>query len=207
MTEGQALTGRLTSEQKYQKFVEKGARLHEMMLSEYDGSTTTDYQLEDLEKWGYKKDSDCKCGYRSCLICSIYMGTTATVRILDLGPASAGEHGGNYVVTHTHDNTYEIDGKKCYPTWGGFSQVINAEKGLLIAYDNETPEKALKDLERKGEDEETSSTLPELRHWSDVAYLQWLSVADKDSELRMVLRNNVINHHTKLAVREIESKF
>lgn len=207
MADDQATPERESPEQKYQKLVEKGARLHQMMLSKTDSSTTPDYQLEDLEKWGYAKEPDCKCEFSSCSTCCAYRETIETIESLGLGPASAGVHGGNSVVTHNHWNTYEIDGRRCSPTYGDFCQVINPEHGLLVAYDNNTPESELRSLMNDASPEEISSRLPELRHWSDVAYLQWLSIAGNGSELRWILRNNVINDHTKSAVEQIESIF
>jgi hypothetical protein len=80
-----------------------------------------------------------------------------------------------------------------------FLQVINPGDGLLVAYDNLSP------LEAYLAESETEFDVPDLRFWSDVAFLQWKSHASEDSELKYVLRFNVTNYTTNFVVEAINA--
>jgi hypothetical protein len=79
-------------------------------------------------------------------------------------------------------------------TPGQFYNMYNPKDGVIIAQENSSPAAHLP----------AGTTLPELRHWSDVAFLQWLeSCADyKDrcgksaASIKYVIREDIINPQT-----------
>ena len=83
------------------------------------------------------------------------------------------------------------------PAFAHFMQVINSENGTIVAYDNLSPIGADREAGRNG------GPLPDLKFWSDVAYLQWKSRASPTANLKYVLRFHVLNDATYLAVEAI----
>jgi hypothetical protein len=78
-----------------------------------------------------------------------------------------------------------------------FMQVINPEDGMIVAYDNLSPIEAYRAEHRD------IFTAPDLKFWSDVAFLQWKSRASDNSELKYVLRYNVMNTVTNFVAEAI----
>jgi hypothetical protein len=78
-----------------------------------------------------------------------------------------------------------------------FMQVINPVDGMIVAYDNLSPIEAC-----RGEQCDSSVT-PRLKFWSDVAFFQWKSRASEESELKYVLRYNIVNSVTNYVVEAI----
>ena len=80
---------------------------------------------------------------------------------------------------------------------GYFEQVVNPTKGYIIANNNRTPENA----------HCPQHWMPQLRKWSDVAYLQYQYCAQKQKvslrNLKSVYRSNIINGRTKAIIFSI----
>lgn len=77
---------------------------------------------------------------------------------------------------------------------------INAEVGLLIAANNQSPKAALYEWGREG------APTPALKQWSDVAFLQWKQQATNEGvavqNLKYILRYNVQNDETTEVIME-----
>ena len=80
---------------------------------------------------------------------------------------------------------------------GYFEQVVNPTKGYIIANNNRTPENA----------HCPHNWMPQLRKWSDVAYLQYQYCAQKPkvplSNLKLVYRSTIINSRTRAIIFSI----
>jgi hypothetical protein len=113
---------------------------------------------------------------------------------LGLDAHFAEEHGPNFLVGHEHKHTTEVEGILYPATHALLCQAINPSDGVIVAYDNITAQNLNKEF---GADLRRD---PNLNHWSDVAYLQWLSKADQRSNLRYVLRYNVLNDLTRFVI-------
>jgi len=83
------------------------------------------------------------------------------------------------------------------PSAAYFKQVINPSDGIIVAYDNYSPRAAAAGSAR------TDAIIPDLKYWSDVAFLQWKSRASKGEELKYVLRYQVMNHSASYMVEAI----
>jgi hypothetical protein len=100
----------------------------------------------------------------------------------------------------THDLLLENWGPEDYsipPSAAYFKQVINPSDGIIVAYDNYSPRAAAADSARNG------AIIPDLKHRSDVAFLQWKSRAFKGAELKYVLRYQVMNHSANYMVEAL----
>jgi hypothetical protein len=98
---------------------------------------------------------------------------------------------------HTQDVTIN---STLYPgTEAEFSSTINIRAGLLPAEYNLDPA-----YEASRREWDTDVPLPELRHWSDVAYLQWSSLQrDAPDELKYVLRSRISERDTLAVIDEL----
>lgn len=100
----------------------------------------------------------------------------------------------------THDLLLENWGSEdCSipPSAAYFKQVINPKDGIIVAYDNYSPRAAAADSSR------TDAIISDLKHWSDVAFLQWKSRTSKGEELKYVLRYQVMNHSANYMIEAI----
>lgn len=84
--------------------------------------------------------------------------------------------------------------------WAKFDSVVNAGAGMLFAVDNESPTQIIL-RERGGGSgggggKGQSATLPELKYWSDVVFLQWQIVTGKKANLQFVVRLGITNQAT-----------
>jgi hypothetical protein len=106
-----------------------------------------------------------------------------------------GTGGDNMDITFRHTNAVRV-GNITYPASNAyFCSVLNPRAGLFIAVNNMSPAaKALLDNEVR----ELEIPLPELCHWSDIAFLQWSSLLPTPTitPLRYVLRANIQNEDT-----------
>jgi len=102
--------------------------------------------------------------------------------------------GTNHVVEHCHSH-----GLKHLKTAASFQQICNPAQGVLIAYANDSPSSIAHS--------NSLFTVPSLRYWSDVAYLQWLEACGKSSSeshfatydpapIRFVFRLRILNSIT-----------
>jgi hypothetical protein len=113
-----------------------------------------------------------------------------------------GTGGDNMDITFRHTTSVSV-GSTTYPASNAyFCSVLNPRAGLFIAINNMSPAaKALSD--NQVSDFETP--LPELRHWSVIAFLQWSSLlpAPTITPLRYVLRANIQNADTLAVISHI----
>jgi hypothetical protein len=183
-------------EPKYRKLIEKGTRIHELLLAEPSDSLATKFRkCEDLEKWGYAQDHTRCSGLQL-----IWIKIGNVLQTIGLDPRFTDDIlGDNCPVNHDHSEAVTVEGKHYLATHASFCQVVNPVSGVIVAYDNVSPNAVLEAEGLKGLRE------PELKHWSDVAYLQWLSHADPDYNLRYVLRYNVLNDLSQFVVKTLEN--
>lgn len=203
----------------------KGALLHEMMLAD----TTTagqmlnppcptaesDYDdIEYLDLFGYVEEtaSPLAQGYMLVSIGQVLeiIGMDPQFHLLhttgvdacikkDLRPTFCSASGPNFSVNHeVLLEHYDAEGEPTAAIKAHFMQVINPKHGIIVAHDNLSPIEATKDA---GLDDD--GTIPGLKFWSDVAFLQWQSRASEDSELKYVLRYDVLNLKTGFVVEAI----
>jgi hypothetical protein len=106
-----------------------------------------------------------------------------------------GKGGDNMDITFRHTTSVSV-GDITYPASNAyFCSVLNPRAGLFIAVNNMSPvAKMLLNNEVSG----LEIPLPKLRHWSDIAFLQWSSLllTPTNTPLRYVLRANVQNADT-----------
>lgn len=76
--------------------------------------------------------------------------------------------------------------------------VICPAAGLIVAFDNLSPSS------HKGV-EHYSDQIPCVKHWSDIAFLQWAMRTELQFDLKFVLQYNVLNEPTLAVVDEIVS--
>jgi hypothetical protein len=181
---------------KYRKLIEKRARIHELLLAEpLDSFATKFRKCEDHEKRGYVQDHTRCSGLQL-----IWMKIGNVLQTIGLDSKFTDDGlGDNCPVNHDHSEAVNVEVKHYLATHASFCQVVNPVTGVVVAYDNVLPKAVLEAGSLKGLLE------PELQHWSDVAYLQWLSHADSDSELRYVLRYNVLNDLSQFVVKTLEN--
>ncbi|KAH4817075.1 hypothetical protein HBH61_056070 [Parastagonospora nodorum] len=105
-------------------------------------------------------------------------------------PGAAESESSGSSIAITHDLLLENWGPEdCSipPSAASFKQVINPKDGIIVAYDNYSPRAAAEDSARN------DTIIPDLKHWSDIAFLQWKSCASKGAELKYMLRYQVMN--------------
>ncbi|OAL00365.1 hypothetical protein IQ06DRAFT_305317 [Phaeosphaeriaceae sp. SRC1lsM3a] len=100
----------------------------------------------------------------------------------------------NSFITHRHTFSDQGDSGAYYRSC--FEQVINPSEGLIVAYDNMSP------LSHRGIDH-LHDRMPCIKHWSDVAFLQWRMRTSLEFELKYVLRYCVQNDTTLDVANEI----
>lgn len=176
----------------YEEAVEKGQRLLALTIADItDGPPQSKFQdIDDLEVWGW---------------CTFTLAspspTPATNLVRALGPTLKSSPTTAGILTN-HDETVTVDGKTYPATMAHFHSVIEPEAGILLAECNTTPEAMLNPY-RNLDPATLVAKLPELRHWSDVAFLQWKNVCTNFRsrynmpELRLVVRYQVLNANTR----------
>jgi hypothetical protein len=172
---------------KFEKLVAKGAKLHELTIADPSETTESSFTaVQDLEKWGYTRTGLVAQAQRQ--------GIGEIMESIGVSADFAEKDGPNVVVGHAHEHPMIVEGVLYPATDALLCQVINPLDGVIIAYDNITAGSMTKEM---GLD---PSRVPKLDHWSDIAYLQWLSKSSEGSNLRYVLRYGVINHDTRFVV-------
>jgi hypothetical protein len=172
---------------RFENLVAKGAKLHGLTITDPSETTESSFTaVQDLEKWGYMRTGLVAPAQRQ--------GIGETMKSIGVSAEFAEKNGPNVVVGHTHEHPMIVEGALYPATDGLLCQIINPLDGVIVAYDNITAGSMTKEL---GLD---PSRVPKLDHWSDIAYLQWLSKAYEGSNLRYVLRYGVINHDTRFVV-------
>jgi hypothetical protein len=200
----------------------KGCGLHELMLTDNKtaghqfcpkrNTAESEFQdVADLHQFGYTSDSTLRSSYVGIkvglVLDSMDLDPCVVPKVshkdsMDLDEECPPENssGTNIVVGHVMDLKHPATiapGQPKFLAHAYFRQLVNPSKGILVALDNLTP------LEAYRSESVEEFDLPDLRFWSDVAFLQWKSQAAKDSGLKYVLRYNVTNFMTNFVVEAI----
>ena len=112
-----------------------------------------------------------------------------------------------------HDTTVTVQCKHYAPTMALFQSVMHASSGILVAESNSTPATMKNPWLSIDSVSSVSGGLPELSHWSDVAFLQWKSLGTSTAslnntipELKVVFRSNIVNTVTQDVCEHIVGK-
>ncbi|TLD37918.1 hypothetical protein E2P81_ATG03593 [Venturia nashicola] len=194
---------RAVTPQVWSLYVCKGERLLALMamsieqatafLGSPSESTFTTYTDLDTNKWGLYDES------AIFDVMNLYIGNVFADLGVDGtsgGPLNTGVR--NKVVSWVQDEKYTVNGVEYEASEAQYINIFNPTQGLIGAWSNYGPASMLKD--------EPNAVLPNLRQWSDVAFLEWknqLEVAREpltsDGRLpvpKMILRINMMNTET-----------
>jgi len=183
----------------YRNAVAKGQRLLNMMLASdsvagsmldppQPSASNQFLDQSSLQDWGYTRALHPFEGFE--------LKFTDTLTALGLSPPCPG-------TMHIRDlhATPTIHEGASYPhTLASFTSYIDRTNGLLIASHNHSPAFML------AESETSDCSLPQLRHWSDIAYLQWTDprLHPSPSTLpRYVIRLHISNADTLAVIDRI----
>jgi hypothetical protein len=190
-----------------ERALRKGSLLHRMMFADDTESgklfnpsriSAESYFLDarDLNRWGYVEDLVTPPEGDLMLARLTMAKIQETLGLIGQNPADSRDA---FVVNHDHKTEYcDAIGLVQPPTHGFFMQVINPNTGVIVAHNNTSVLEAARE-------EKLDVKLPDLRNWSDVAYLQWKSLAAENSDLKCVLRYNITNHATCTIVKLINA--
>jgi hypothetical protein len=107
-----------------------------------------------------------------------------------------------FEVIYSHNNRFFLNGAQKDSTDAQFINHINRTNDFLVAFENHGPAHMVAD---------SGKAVPELKHWSDVAYLQWTdpiaTAAPGSGELRYVLRNAIENGDTLNVIDKIMDEY
>jgi hypothetical protein len=107
-----------------------------------------------------------------------------------------------FEVIYSHNNRFFLNGAQKDSTDAQFINHINRTNGFLVAFENHGPAHMVAD---------SGKAVPELKHWSDVAYLQWTdpiaTAAPGSGELRYVLRNAIEDRDTLDVIDKIMDEY
>ncbi|KAF2852926.1 hypothetical protein T440DRAFT_553262 [Plenodomus tracheiphilus IPT5] len=177
-------TAHLTKSQKlqaapqellYKKACQKGHMLKQLMQADdiKAGHMLTPHQPTATSKFLDHHDLD-RWGYRP-MVYSPYLQVTIECALDNIGLSAADVT----PVCHKHDKSLSR-----------FQQVIVPSQGMIIAYDNVSPTSISKKVPKPDFD------LPDLKQWSDIAYLQWKLQAPDPTKLKYVIRYQINNAET-----------
>jgi hypothetical protein len=176
MTDQQQKNGKV-----YDDALSKGQRLLDILRIDNLGPQSHFLDTEAFEHWGYTGARD-----------AVQMKRQALLHIQGkLGVDKAS----NRPMYHCHtEDTF--DGR-CPATRAEFSSIINPAGGMIVAVENRSP------TQQTMEGWEADSILPELEFWSDIVYLQWLSVARDTKSLKYIVRLGIVNSKTTAVIDHI----
>jgi hypothetical protein len=100
-----------------------------------------------------------------------------------------------------HNRSFSIHGAMASATDAEFRNSVDHENELLVAWANHGPDYLV---------ENSGRAVPELKHWSDMAYLQWCDPDvshGENGELKYVLRHEIQNKGTLAIMRRIEDDY
>jgi hypothetical protein len=102
---------------KYRKLIEKGARIHELLLAEPLDSLAAKFRkCEDLEKWGYVQDHTCCSGLQL-----VWMKIGNVLQTIGLDSKFTDDFlGDNCPVNHDHSEAVNVEGKHYLATHASF---------------------------------------------------------------------------------------
>jgi hypothetical protein len=184
----------------YQMMLAASSTAGQMMIDQRESAESKYQDIEDLERGGYVEDK---------VIADLDERTRREVGLTfdsigfdgsfhQKAPGNPIPSGSNAPVSHNIPlKKVKKQGKFKGPNLPYFTQIINGDEGLIVAYDNLSPFEATRRSGGKGDD------YPGLQFWSDVAYLQWKMRTSSDCNLEYVLRYNVTNGFTADVVEAI----
>ncbi|ORY08187.1 hypothetical protein BCR34DRAFT_616466 [Clohesyomyces aquaticus] len=105
----------------------------------------------------------------------------------------------NSIVGWKHTRGIEKDGKNYRPTQATYYTVINADAGMIVAWWKFSP--ASQGKKQKPPIDPAKDPLPDLQHWSDVAYVLWKDECEKKekdlSSIRYIFSSPARNPETQ----------
>ncbi|KAF1920756.1 hypothetical protein BDU57DRAFT_429785, partial [Ampelomyces quisqualis] len=167
----------------------KGLVLHDMMLADAKGagqmmtpprnSAESEFQaVEDLQRFNYIMET------RPSLPNILLLRVALLLENIGIEFESCVEQEACNDINHAHNSFIS-------------HYVINPRSGIIVAVDNLSPTEANRAEGLKAE------SIPDLKNWSDVAFLQWKSRASETFDLKYVIRYNVLNFQTNFVVEAI----
>lgn len=154
----------------YTTAVKKGHKLLLLMRSPKPPLVSQKFTVEDIGKYGYelrRYGCDDDFEYYNSMLTSL--GTYDYVRAVVDKDNMGGD---NIDMALTHKTDVVISGVLILKTHACFDSVLNIKAGLFIAMNNITSEAKRMDYMQSARDGHLPP-LPALRHWSDIAFLQW----------------------------------
>ncbi|OAL49668.1 hypothetical protein IQ07DRAFT_654142 [Pyrenochaeta sp. DS3sAY3a] len=184
---------------QFDRAVAKGRAAHKMMhASDSEAaamfapprvtSESTFQSVDDLKDWGYLGDK-----FPAAAQSHVWDVLAKTIGTLETASSMHYEPQHYPALYHEQVFPYNKGTEHYEPTFAYFCQVINLAAGVLTAADNLSP---IEVLARSGI---SAAHAPELKYWSDVAYLQWLmevTRANSSAKLNYILRYDVTNRQT-----------
>ncbi|KAH3960575.1 hypothetical protein HBH70_159730 [Parastagonospora nodorum] len=179
----------------YTTAVLKGHKLLALMRSRIPAPGSGQFVPGDLEKHGYgllRYGCDETIDTFSQMLRE--MGTDVCVRAEE----DNGKGGDNIDMMHFLQRAVEINGVHIPSMHANFGSVMNIRAGMIVATNNHAP--------RVLPGTENPPPLPILRHWSDVAFLQWCllpSFGLSIPPLNYVLRAGIENQDTIAVISSV----
>jgi hypothetical protein len=171
---------------KYMTAVNKGRKLLMLMRSPTPAPGSGQFtSVSDLDKHGYSlRQYGCDDAIQNYAEMLEDLGTDDAVRSF---PDDDGLGGDNIDIMHVHAHDVTIDGVLIPRAEAYFCSVLIVRAGILVATNNHVPQASHR------------VPLPALRHWSDVAFLQWSllpSLGVSTPPLNYILRAGIENKAT-----------
>ena len=106
----------------------------------------------------------------------------------------------NQGIGHSHTEPTMHNGTYIPASFAKFNSIVNGPGGMFVAVDNESPTALARLYRNKISGVEV---IPDIKYWSDVAYLQWAEVTKGAAELRYVVRHGITNIRTMSVIRHL----
>ncbi|KAF2871204.1 hypothetical protein BDV95DRAFT_573486 [Massariosphaeria phaeospora] len=157
-------------------------------------------ELSELEKWGYTSDeshAEFVPFYRMVL-----EALNPNGQFTDEDTVIRGR-------TNYHAKVVSVGGKEYQPSYACFEQAFSPKEAVMFALYNRSPFHMIQRVAHHNSivGTPTHDDLPGLRHWSDVAFIQWLSCCREErispTNLKYVCRCSVENLATLDIIHEI----
>ena len=174
----------------YNDAVAKGDKLLKMMRAVFSHTSPDSPFLDQtsLQSWGYEREVT-EYDYRSS-------GLRDSLRDVGVSCSGAGVQ-----ISDVHSVLTEHHGSEVPVSQAAFESIIERHNGLLIATGNYTPAYMNANAKWGYPDR----PVPGLRHWSDIAYLQWMapSLQDRPSDLKAIVRLGIENEDTMSVIDRV----
>jgi hypothetical protein len=178
--------------------VKKGHKLLHLMRSPHAVPDPIAFTLDSIRKYGYESERyGCAEHIEDHIAMLTSLGTDDYVRAVVNGDNMGGD---NIDITFTHSTDVVLDGISIPQTGAYFASILNIKAGMLTAANNFTPEakRAIRYCSTLSE-KQALPPLPTLRHWSDIAFLQWSLLPSMNlpvPPLNYVFRQGIVNQDT-----------